>query len=354
MTRNRFSTAAWLFVAVGFLVSYASPLRAQFGSQAADVRLEIVVETGAPVGISQRWLQLLASAGIEDFRIRSYRPGDEIAIGQSELGGRKIYTVTALLKADNTLITPGGRFRSSQLGSLRAWLQDVARHGPPESRPQTNAWGLTAEQFQVVHTDLATPVAVSTKGKPRGEIIGAILERLQFPSDYDAALRTAAGNDPVAEELRGIASGTALAYLLRNPGLCLLPGVDAAGRPIYRIRRAQDDLKIWPVGWRPDKPARDIAPQLYEFLTVNIENVSIDTVLAAVSEKTDIPYLYDHYALVRHDIDPQKAIVSAPNTRTTYSLLLKRLLFQAHLKMELRIDEADRPFLWITSLKPID
>ncbi|GAB6164342.1 hypothetical protein JCM19992_03420 [Thermostilla marina] len=353
MTRNRFAPAAWLS-AVAMLVLFAAPLPAQVGARPADVRLEIVVETGAPVGISQRWLQLLASAGIEDFRLRSYGPGDEIGIRQTELAGQTIYTVTALLKADNTLITPGGRFRSSELGALRAWLQDVARNGPPESRPQTNAWGLTVEQFRLVHTDLSTPVAVSTKGKPRGEIIAAILDRLQFPSDYDAALQKAAGDDPVAEELRGIASGTATAYLLRNPGLCLVPGVDAAGRPIYHIRRAQEGMKIWPVGWRPEKPARDLAPQLYEFLTVNIENVSIDTVLAAVAEKTSIPYLYDHYALVRHDIDPQKAIVSAPNTRTTYSLLLKRLLFQAKLKMELRIDEADQPFLWITSLKPID
>ena len=36
----------------------------------------------------------------------------------------------------------------------------------------------------------------------------------------------------------------------------------------------------------------------------------------------------------------------------TYSQVLGKVLMQARLKYELRVDEADKPFVWITSVKP--
>jgi hypothetical protein len=41
-----------------------------------------------------------------------------------------------------------------------------------------------------------------------------------------------------------------------------------------------------------------------------------------------------------------------PQTRTTYSLALRKLLFQAGMKFEVRCDDADSPFLWVTAVKP--
>jgi len=34
--------------------------------------------------------------------------------------------------------------------------------------------------------------------------------------------------------------------------------------------------------------------------------------------------------------------------RTFYSRILKQVLFQAKLKYEVRLDEAERPFLWVS------
>jgi hypothetical protein len=44
-------------------------------------------------------------------------------------------------------------------------------------------------------------------------------------------------------------------------------------------------------------------------------------------------------------------MAAVPASRTTYSLLLGKVLFQARLKSEIRIDEADGPLLWITTIK---
>ena len=38
----------------------------------------------------------------------------------------------------------------------------------------------------------------------------------------------------------------------------------------------------------------------------------------------------------------------------SYSQALRRVLSQAKLKYELRVDEADKPFLWITTIKPAE
>jgi len=63
--------------------------------------------------------------------------------------------------------------------------------------------------------------------------------------------------------------------------------------------------------------------------------------------------LIDHNALARQGIDPAKAAVTLPRSKTTYSLALRKLLFQAKLKYEVRCDEADKPFLWISTVKPV-
>jgi hypothetical protein len=66
-----------------------------------------------------------------------------------------------------------------------------------------------------------------------------------------------------------------------------------------------------------------------------------------------VPVLVDHNALARHGVDPSKVTVSHPPSRTTYSQVLPKILFQARLKSEVRVDEAGKPFLWVSTIKPI-
>ena len=55
----------------------------------------------------------------------------------------------------------------------------------------------------------------------------------------------------------------------------------------------------------------------------------------------------------RNEAQAAKATVAMPKAKTTYSLALKKLLFQAGLKFEVRVDEAGTPFLWISTVKPL-
>ena len=76
--------------------------------------------------------------------------------------------------------------------------------------------------------------------------------------------------------------------------------------------------------------------------------------LEAIGKRVKTPVLLDRKALSKHNIDPKKASVSLPNKRTTYSLALRKLLFQAKQKFEVRYDDAGTPFLWVTTNKPAD
>jgi hypothetical protein len=113
-------------------------------------------------------------------------------------------------------------------------------------------------------------------------------------------------------------------------------------------------VACWPVGWSPEEGESKAVPQLLEFLNVNIQNVNIRTVLASIESRLGLVALFDYPAMVRYGIDLEKTSISIPQTKTTYSQVISRSLFQAKLKGEVRVDDAGKPFLWITTLRPIE
>ena len=46
-----------------------------------------------------------------------------------------------------------------------------------------------------------------------------------------------------------------------------------------------------------------------------------------------------------------KAKIGLPKANLSYARILDKLLTQVKCKAEMRLDEADKPFLWITTLK---
>ena len=161
-------------------------------------------------------------------------------------------------------------------------------------------------------------------------------------------------------QLQGVSLGTAIACVLRADGQAFSPEVDAAGKLQLRVRRlmgkpnankvnTDDAIVIWPVGWTPTGPKRETLPKLFDFFEAEVDDFPLTDTLAALSERLDAPVLYDHWALARKGIAPEELRVSQPPKRIAYSLLLRNLLRQAELKYELRVDEAERPLLWITT-----
>jgi hypothetical protein len=111
------------------------------------------------------------------------------------------------------------------------------------------------------------------------------------------------------------------------------------------------DTAVWPVGLPADSRRRELLPILFEFLNVEIDGVSVGETVESIAGRMGVPVVYDRLALSHFEVDPAEVAASMPAKRTSYSLLLQKVLFQARLKYELRVDDAGNPFVWITTIK---
>jgi hypothetical protein len=318
---------------------------------AQQPRVEIEVVTDETLTVDARaWTETLSQAGFSNVRIRGGRGGADEAPAIQGGATAGSYRVTGLLTSGNQLVLPKGRFRLSERAALAEWLRKLREGGPDAVLIKPAAFGLLPNDLVRVHQALAVPVSESTLGKPSREAAKKIADRLALKFIADsAAQRALAVNEPVSDELEGLSSGTALASILRPLGLALAP--EKQGMEIrLRIADASRVKEHWPVGWPPKGNPSETIPELFKFLTVEIERTPLNEAMAAIGQRVKTPLLVDHNALARENVDLAKQ-ASFPRASTFYGRALDRLLFQAKLKFEIRIDEADKPFLWITTLK---
>ena len=328
---------------------WATPLPA---CGAGRVELELLTAERVPITAQQEWLRRLAEVGVGNLRIRSKRPLDKIGITRRGTETASVYAVTGIITSSGEILLPGGRFRTTDAARLARWLDDLAQSGPAEGRPGKTAFGLTAQQFGQLHEKLAQPVGFSTQGVSRRQVVETIAGRLPLQIDREM-VRAMRDEDLVAEELSNLTCGTALAYVVRPLGVCLVPRASGPHGVECVLTRAKPNVEAWPVGWEPEKRPGEVLPGLFEFLSVNVQGVEVTKVIGAVRDRLKVPVLLDYNAMARHGVELDKALVSLPQRRTSYTLLLKKTLYQAGLKSELRVDEAGKPFLWVTTLKPL-
>ncbi|HBO45446.1 MAG TPA: hypothetical protein DD670_16245 [Planctomycetaceae bacterium] len=339
---------------MAFAVAYV--LFGSAGSPPAEAagRVELVLTTDrhAPLTAQQAWARELGAAGVRNVRLRTAHASDKVGIETRGAKESPLYIVTGTLDSHGEVILPEGRYRQGEAKRIAHWLDELARLGPPETREPVVAFGLKHGEMLAVRDDLATPIGFSTKGLPRGEAARKILDGLRLPVELDPKLLPTDDADRVADELRGLSCGSGLACVLRPLGLVLVPRSTPSKGPIYRITPARGEKEVWPVGWKPEKSGPKIVPKMIDFFWLELPGVQASRALDAIVERLQIPVLIDHHALAHHKIDLEKAIVTIPRTRMTYASALDRVLFQAKVKSELRTDEADSPFLWITTIKP--
>jgi hypothetical protein len=330
------------------------------------VQLTLVGDTQSSALSFQEWSQALSKAGIRNVRIRSGSEDDKARIVTEGSGNSPVYVVTGIINSRNEIVVPGARFRRSDVTKLAVWLKDLAENGPAAGRAPKSSLGLTGGDFNNVRKDLATAVDFSTVGMSRQKAVEKIAGLLKQPVQLDAEVARALGSDKLEDELSGLSCGTALACVLRPAGYSMAPRA-AGGQIVYVVAKSEGrpsdsnmanislaTLKTWPVGWTTDKSDQAAVPELYAFRTVNVQNVSAATALEAIAKRAKVPVLLDHKGLTKHNIDPAKVQVSFPSKRTTYSIALGRMLFQARLKFQVRYDDAGTPFLWVTTNKPAD
>ena len=316
----------------------------------ARVEFTVVYEQGGMIDKPQFWARRLGEAGIRNVKLRLRRATDRPGIETGGTPDRPIYRVTAVIDSRDRLVIDNKRYGRGDVDRLAAWLNALARKGPP-GETETEAAGpfdIPKSQFDQIAVDLSRPVGFSTLGKSRRDVLKGLAEEGVFPMPLSKEVLELAGDVKMKAELKDLSLGTARAYTLRTFDMGFTPKLEPQNKYRYKIIALTPDVKTWPVGWASEKQRRELVPKLFEFLNVNVENVPIAEVLGAVSKRLEVPVLYDPVSLKKHKLDPEKEIVSAPNVRTSYVILMRRVLFQAKMESELRVDDAGTPFFWIT------
>jgi hypothetical protein len=339
-------------VALGLLV-LVGPARAE---AAARVELELVMQGNFPLTSQQQWYKLLTELKVDNLQIRKAGADDKVEVKVSGSESNPVYRVRGMLTGNNELVVPGERFSSRDRARLAQWLKQLRENGPEPAKGQKSLpFGLAAKQLAAVHEDLAHTVDSSTKDLAPAEAVAKIASDLSRPLVLDAAAKAALQvAEPVREDLAGLSSGTALAYLLRPAGLVYEPRTAKQVKKIeYVVYKPIAGHTPWPVGWPPEVKPAELVPDLMETLNeIEIDETLAET-LAAIGERLGAPILYDHVALARQGVDPYKAKVSLNGKQWWYGKIIDKIMFKAKLKGEWRVDEAGKPLLWVTTYKKV-
>lgn len=315
------------------------------------VTLELFTQKGFPLDGHRAWISALEKVGLTDVRIRGGAEGDALAVETTGKGPAASHRVTGVLGSDNRLYLPGGRFALGDSGRISAWLLKLRDGGEEALITPTTAFGLLPRELEELHLALAAPVTFETKDKAPRDVAQQIARSLNYPFISDpAAAQALKADERIGDEMRGLACGTVLAAALRPVGLVLVP--EKAGPQVrLRITDSQAATQAWTIGYEPDQPPNVLLPDLFKYLTVEVADTPVGEAITSITDRLSIPTLIDRNSLLAQRIDLETAKVGFPRGKTFYGNILSKLLFQAKMKYELRVDENQKPFLWITSLR---
>lgn len=359
-----------LIISLAFSYSKVAWSQTRFGSSnnstssgvaakpVARVQLEIILTQGVAYEVSHSLSRELAHSGIENVTLRQQKPSDAVSLTNTGTEAMPNWRVIAVMESSGSILLPDGtRVSAWQPTELARWIQELpekmARKRQEEQAPELSDFGLTAAATDELVSALKTPLNFSTKDKKPLQIIPQCIRLINCSVDMSSQqLQTLNELDPVAEELQGLACGTVLAYILRPAGLCLTPHQTSSSVMISVIS-ADKKIKPWPIGFKVTQNASEVLPDMFQMVTAGIENSPAQNVIQSLGERLDVPLLFDYNAMARHGIELNRVLINIPARKMSYNLIFNKVLTRSRLKSELRMDEAGRPFFWITTIQSV-
>jgi hypothetical protein len=316
-------------------------------AMAAVVDLEVAMETVLPITRIKAWASFLQKSGFTNVQLRSAKLTD---MPKVKTLGRKespTYVVTGILAGD-TLHLPGGTFKYGQIDEAKLWIKRLQGDGVDALTTQKGAYGLSRDQIVEIFDQLTLKVKVTTAGRTTKEVIRSISQIWNLQVSVDPVARTQLFSQvPFNDELQGVASGTAMAIVLKSTGLIMLPDKPIGSGVRIRITKPVKDLAFWPVGWESSQNPGKTAPDLFNELSVEIKNTEISKTVKAIGQRLQTPILFDYTSIAKRGISLDKK-VNVPAGKIFYKKILDIALSQAGLHCEVLVDEANQPFLWIS------
>ena len=302
---------------------------------------------------AQEWGRVFQELGYSA-RFREPRAGEAPRIEDRDRDDFLATHVVAAMEANGAIQIGGQKFDIDNTNQLTLALEEIQRHGakgPPNSSP---TWGLTDDQFKEVTRILGVPVENSV------ELQSSILaiESIGLPGNMrmkftDAARQQALAKRPDTApetiELQGFTKGSAIAIVLAQYGLGFRPKFVAPGHYDLEIDRGNEASNLWPIGWKPEQSFSEILPAYFRAIPLDVEDVEVNALVSAIADKLGIPYFSSASVLASKNLDIQSLKYTRKQDRISPARLLTSVGDKFELGFDIRVDEAGKMFLWITT-----
>ena len=333
--------------------------RARAPKLATEAKTEIVLEilTG-PEGAglpAQTWREVFDELG-HTVHMRQGTAGDTIETREKQIGRIRQVTVVGELDGRGTLHFANAKFTRDESKQLAEWLRELETYGAQGAPNGKPLWGLNATQFKELYAVLKQPVGADISGLTLRKAIDA----LRFAPAYTVRFNDAAMKrfdiDPARDadvqwELEDVSKGTALSILLHDYDLGFRPSRTPEGAIEISVEPLSDLEVAWPRGWKAPQIPSKLLPHLYQWVPVELDQLPIRDVFAAISAQTKVPILLDRRAIAAADLNLDEVMVTVPPKKTTWSLLLRDIAADSRLQRDVWIDENGKPFIWITTAR---
>lgn len=321
-------------------------------SNSPKIRLTIFCDGTLQPSEAQQWGRALNELGFQAVQVRSGDSSDVLDI--QNLGGN-LYQVSGMLQRDNRILLPGNAvFPLGRIREMKSYLEEQVLNLEQQetAAAEADAGRLQSSVQEQLFQDLSAPVGFSTLGMTRKKAIQKIAHLFSGSVRFPVSIRKAFDDEDVlAEELEDVSRGTALVYILRYIGYCVVPGNNEDGSNyVLKIIASENagNEKILPVGYLAENAVPDV---LYEKFNASVDGVSAENVLNSLQKRLEIPFLYDYNSMAEQGIEPADVVIRQKPGNFTYKKLLDAVLYQAKLQREVRTDEAGNVFFWFTSIR---
>lgn len=363
-------TAAGLFIPMAFAQAQTGfDQTIEEDAPLTIIQVEILTQ-GIDAGPNpQRWGQAFSEIGI-NCRIRQGTRDDMPLITEEQDGPVRRINVVGVLDGTGRIQFPDADFTMADQVEFQNWFADLERYGVQGNPSGQTNWGLDEAQLVELLGHLAQPITSEVKGLPLRQVLDelpiptAMRFREPSPAEEGGAasdLNTAQSistsldaNAVVEHELQGLSLGTGLAILLAEQGLGFQPLRNPDGTTDLQVIPLGGEREPWPIGWDigDETPRDQLFPTLFEFFPINIEDVSLSQTLSVISERSGVPILVDDRQCAAREIDLTAIRVTVVERQSAWGLVIRRIVTQARLSFDYRLDEADKPFIWIYPFVP--
>ena len=275
------------------------------------------------------------------------KPGEKTEPAIESGGGGRVLVRGMIGPSGNLFIGTDG-FKMADRARLAALIKSLQAEGVPAPDAAAPMWGLGQAQIELLQGELKQHSEFSLKDKPFDSFLNEFRGRVKLPIKTTPEAQQLAKGLKLTATTKELTLGAALAYVLGQNGLAWEPRHGAGGSVTMLIMPRDESRRPWPVGLDSDQFPGNVAPNLMANARFQTTDTPLDEVLTAFRRALHMEVLLDRAGLIEHDMNPDTLRSTIQIPSGTYHSAIKKTLGPMGLKYELRIDEANRAFLWVT------